>query len=78
MNSLCSQYKTKRETKWKMKRSEKTKQSEKWSDRFFSPASFGQNEAQNETNGTKEPASGICNYSIKWKQEGNSLGDLRR
>ena len=59
MNSLCSQYKTKRETKWKMKRSEKTKQSEKWSNRLFSPASFGQNKAQNETNGTKEPASAL-------------------
>ena len=39
--------------------------------RFFSPASFGQNEAQNETNGTKEPASGdkvfpiqCCSYRV--------------
>ena len=35
-----------------------TKRSENQSDRFFSPASFGQNEVKIEANGTKELASG--------------------
>ena len=34
------------------------KRNENQSDRFFSTASFGQNEVKIETNGTKKPASG--------------------
>ena len=40
-----------------MKQAE-TKLSENQIDRFFSPASFGQNEVEIETNWAKEPASG--------------------